>query len=196
MNLGNIRPFHDISQTFCIGVESVMGLLEVEKTSSKNEPTCRVCGRPMVLLDEDAQRWYCDEDDQLWLGTEQKWVGRVTEIEKRIPEQAQGVKYCKKCGNTLDVADTFCDKCGAEQKRTLTLPQIRNQVRSQPQLKRTANPAKPTDLWYALPIFLGILGGIIGYVAVKDEDEELAIRLLIVGVVLFIVCALFLLLLL
>jgi len=39
------------------------------------------------------------------------------------------------------------------------------------------NPSKlrttkggPTKLWYLVPLFFGIFGGIIGYVAVKDED--------------------------
>lgn len=66
----------------------------------------------MSLLDEEEQRYYCHKDDQLWLGRKKKWVGEIEPESK----QTQTVKYCKKCGNKLEVEDEFCDKCGAEQK--------------------------------------------------------------------------------
>ena len=37
--------------------------------------------------------------------------------------------------------------------------------------------------WYLVPFFLGIIGGIIGYVAVKDRNRSMANKLLIFGVV-------------
>jgi hypothetical protein len=42
---------------------------------------------------------------------------------------------------------------------------------------------KPTVLWYFVPFFFGIIGGIIAYVATKDEDKEMADSLLIFGIV-------------
>jgi hypothetical protein len=51
-----------------------MEQLDLEKANSENLPTCRVCGQPMRLLNKEIQRWYCYEDDQLWLGKEEKWV--------------------------------------------------------------------------------------------------------------------------
>ena len=42
---------------------------------------------------------------------------------------------------------------------------------------------KPTRAWYLVPLLFGILGGIIGYFAVKNEDQRLANNLLIVGIV-------------
>lgn len=71
----------------------------------------------MSLLDEDEQRWYCLKDDQVWLGKAQKWVGRAPQTEQQPTQQTQAVKYCKKCGNKLELEDEFCDKCGAEQKK-------------------------------------------------------------------------------
>lgn len=41
---------------------------------------------------------------------------------------------------------------------------------------------KPTRLWYLVPLLLGIIGGIIGYFAVKDEDRKMARELLLVGI--------------
>jgi len=47
-------------------------------------PTCRICGKPMILLDEEALRYYCSKDNQVWLGRERKWVGQgPDEIEKK-----------------------------------------------------------------------------------------------------------------
>jgi hypothetical protein len=40
----------------------------------------------------------------------------------------------------------------------------------------------PSFLWYLVPFFFGILGGIVGYVAVKDEDENMVLGLLLFGV--------------
>lgn len=34
--------------------------------------------------------------------------------------------------------------------------------------------AKPSGLWYLVPLFFGVVGGIVAYVGVKDEDEEMA----------------------
>ncbi len=41
---------------------------------------------------------------------------------------------------------------------------------------------KRSAAWYLLPIFVGIIGGIIGYFAVRYDDPSLAKRLLYVGI--------------
>jgi len=41
---------------------------------------------------------------------------------------------------------------------------------------------KRSAAWYLLPILLGIIGGIIGYFAVRHDDPTLAKRLLYVGI--------------
>jgi len=45
----------------------------------------------------------------------------------------------------------------------------------------------PSILWYLVPLFLSIIGGLIGYVAVKDQDEDMAKGLLILGIFTFVV---------
>ena len=40
---------------------------------SKLEPTCRVCNTPLFLLDEEAQRWYCYRDDEVYYAKDQRW---------------------------------------------------------------------------------------------------------------------------
>jgi len=47
--------------------------------------------------------------------------------------------------------------------------------------------AEPTKLWYLVPFFFSIIGGLIGYVAVRGEDEGMAEGLLAFGVLMFFV---------
>jgi hypothetical protein len=42
---------------------------------------------------------------------------------------------------------------------------------------------KPTVLWYLVPFFFGLPGGLVGYVGTKDRDENMAQSLLIFGII-------------
>jgi len=62
---------------------------------SRKAPLCRRCGRPMRLLDEGAGRWYCYDDDEVYLAKENRWmndqphtsvVQSVPVPQKRSPE--------------------------------------------------------------------------------------------------------------
>jgi len=44
-------------------------------------------------------------------------------------------------------------------------------------------PERPTALWYLVPFFFGIIGGIVAYVGTKNDDKEMADGLLIFGIV-------------
>jgi hypothetical protein len=46
---------------------------------------------------------------------------------------------------------------------------------------------RPTRAWYLIPFFLIILGGIIGYFAVKGDDKKMANNLLLVGILMTII---------
>ena len=45
--------------------------------------------------------------------------------------------------------------------------------------------AKSTRLWYLVPILFGIIGGLIGYVALKNDEPKKAKTLLYIGIGLF-----------
>lgn len=40
----------------------------------------------------------------------------------------------------------------------------------------------PTVLWYLVPFFFGLLGGLVGYIGTRDRDEDMAQSLLIFGI--------------
>ena len=42
---------------------------------------------------------------------------------------------------------------------------------------------RPSKMWYIAAILFGILGGIVGYFKVKDNDAKLAKNLLIIGLI-------------
>jgi H+/Cl- antiporter ClcA len=42
---------------------------------------------------------------------------------------------------------------------------------------------RPSRLWYLLPLFLGLLGGVIGYFLLKDRNRKFAERILLAGVI-------------
>ena len=50
---------------------------------------------------------------------------------------------------------------------------------------------KPSNWWYLLPILLGILGGIIGYIVIKVKDEKMAKNILYVGLGTFVLGIIF-----
>lgn len=49
-----------------------------ELGETKDTPACMICSRPMKLMDEKAQRWYCYKDDQTFLAKEDSWRPEIT----------------------------------------------------------------------------------------------------------------------
>lgn len=67
--------------------------------------------------------------------------------------------YCKNCGGKIDDNTEICQKC------------------------RTRSPSQkiPSKWWYALVLF-GIVGGIIGYIFLKNKDKSMAKNVLVIGI--------------
>ena len=95
---------------------------------------------------------------------------------KNIPENKPKSKdtFCVKCGSNLELSNDFCIKCGTK-KYSEQSTSTQN-----PSLTKT-NQRSP--FWYLLPIFFGIIGGIIAYFILKNTDHKKAKRSLIIGII-------------
>lgn len=91
--------------------------------------------------------------------------------------------YCPMCGKAVEASYRFCPMCGAAQPSTpATLPLTAPQS-GQTQL--SVSTQKHTGLWYLVPLIFNIIGGIVGYLAIKRDNKPMANRLLIIGIVMF-----------
>ncbi len=80
-------------------------------------------------------------------------------------EEQKQYKFCTNCGANINIGVGACPMCGAEQSVT---------------------PKKISNLWYLLPIFFSLLGGIIAWVANRDKNPKKARSFLIWGIAIFI----------
>lgn len=88
---------------------------------------------------------------------------------------------CMNCGNQLNPDVKFCINCGNPKFSA-------NSIQSTPHVSNVAHyqlPSKPAGkIWYLLPIFLGLVGGIIGWAVIKKRNSKRAKNILILGIIL------------
>jgi hypothetical protein len=94
-------------------------------------------------------------------------------------------KVCHVCGTTEDLV--ACPACHwwfcKEHDLHECTPEPQNPVHTD--YTGSSGGARPSDLWYFVPFFFGIIGGLVAYVGVKDEDADMAKSLLLSGIVWF-----------
>lgn len=107
--------------------------------------------------------------------------------------------YCPKCGKTKPTDSAFCRSCG----NRLTGTKAPAASATRPARPAATAPAmqpvavtqqqpKPTSwAWWLLPIILVWVGGIIGFVVVRENDKKKANGLLILGIIMTFVWPLF-----
>ncbi|MGB0724278.1 MAG: hypothetical protein ACPGN7_02640 [Nitrosopumilus sp.] len=53
-------------------------------------------------------------------------------------------------------------------------------------------PERPrSNAWYLLPIFIGMIGGIIGYLAIRKDDPQKAKNCIYIGIVMMVIGIIF-----
>lgn len=82
--------------------------------------------------------------------------------------------FCSRCGNEEKSGKNFCSKCGSVLAGSA-------QEASRPYQTRKSR------WWYLLPIFLNVIGGIIAYLVLKDDDRALAKNCLYLGIILTVI---------
>lgn len=165
------------------------------------------CGNCGFYLKPECPRGY-ERDTDLWrMQVACEVFKPMTDEEKRRRNARFGQevsnRICPRCKRVLEEEWKACPYCGRRliSADELLLP------KACPQCKRVlkaewkacpycatnvVQPArsieyegldKPSSAWYLLPFFFGIIGGLIGYVGVKDEDSDMASNLLVFGII-------------
>ena len=80
---------------------------------------------------------------------------------------------CPTCSKEIVEDSKFCVFCGNP-----VFPKQKETTRTSP-FKEGVSSA-----WYLLPIFLGLIGGIIAWAVIRDRDSKKARKMLIVAVIL------------
>jgi signal peptidase I len=107
-----------------------------------------------------------------------------SKIEEKIT--ANETRFCSKCGNQIQSDHNFCTKCGMETK--LLESTIEPTSKEDSDKKQEIKPRiKRSPMWYLLPIYFSIIGGLISYFVIKKYDSKKARNCLIIGVSLFVI---------
>ena len=86
--------------------------------------------------------------------------------EERKPHEkiSEDSKFCVDCGAQIHARAEICPSCGIRQPALI------------------APAEEVSNWWYALPLCIGIIGGILGWLGVRNRDSEKARNMLIIGV--------------
>jgi hypothetical protein len=83
-------------------------------------------------------------------------------------------RYCPACGTRTVAGSSFCVSCG----KALTGSQI---ISPGIQASFQAPPRHVSGAWWLLPVFLGLLGGFIAWLAVRKDRPGMALGMLLLG---------------
>ena len=81
--------------------------------------------------------------------------------------------YCSSCGKEVSDSVNFCPDCGGN-------------LNPNASLHDGGHIHRPRSAWwYLVPILFSIIGGIIAYFVMKDDDPPKAKNCLIIGIIVF-----------
>ena len=87
------------------------------------------------------------------------------------------MNFCPTCGKELPDGSTYCANCGHGINQNKESGQTPNRVTGKTPRKRSA-------WWYIVPVLFSLIGGIISFFILRNDDPKLAKNCLIIGAVL------------
>ena len=104
-----------------------------------------------------------------------------------VKPEISDVVYCSSCGTANTAGSKFCNSCGA----SLIPGQLAAAPATPPPPAVAASPVaatapkaagKTSGAWWFLPLFFGLIGGLVAWALVKETDNSKAKRLLFFGI--------------
>ena len=109
--------------------------------------------------------------------SEESYIRAIKTIEEKMNGKdvasmdiAKSYIICSACKKVISRSLKVCPYCGWNMRETIS------------HSSRVHHVEKPTSFWYFAPLLFGLIGGLLGYVGVKDEDRNMADNLLGVGI--------------
>ena len=151
---------------FCLRCGSILSTSLSSSPSMDKASFCPECG---TLAQTGAD--FCGEcGESLTLG-----YADSTATSARLNTTANRI-YCPRCGRENLQGVEFCTGCGGGLNVLPSATGLGSQ-------KQNRTSGKPSAAWWLVPIFFAWIGGLIAFLAVKDDDRTRAKHLLVLGLV-------------
>jgi len=122
---------------------------------------------------------YSEKSDDMLYSENEDIVG-TNETASNISTESENNVFCTNCGNKILESAQFCTNCGKSPNATSHTNDSNYQQYSQP-------TQSAGGIWYLLPIFFGLIGGIIAWLIVRKNDSKKAKNCLIIGVIMMVI---------
>ena len=122
---------------------------------------------------------YSEKSDDMLYSENEDIVG-TNETASNISTESENNVFCTNCGNKILESAQFCTNCGKSPNATSHTNDSNYQQYSQP-------TQSAGGIWYLLPIFFGLFGGIIAWAVIRNRNSNRAKNCLILGIVITVV---------
>lgn len=122
---------------------------------------------------------YSEKSDDM-LYSENENIVKSNETVTDISTESENKTFCTNCGNEMLESSQFCTNCGTSTNPTSFTNDSNYQQYSQP-------TQSAGGIWYLLPIFFGLFGGIIAWAVIRNRNSERARNCLILGIIITVV---------
>jgi len=164
----------EIKSLTCKGMSREDAILEVSKTMNITQADMENVLRQVKVVEKKTQ------------AREESEVETVRQQSQEAEETVKKLTLLFHKGEISESAykaaiKSLEDKLPKQRDRSATVRATSLAERPYDSSRIEAFSSKPSLIWYLLPLFFGLLGGIIGYIAVKDEDQNMADNILLIS---------------
>jgi hypothetical protein len=119
---------------------------------------------------------YSEKSDDM-LYSENKNISGNNETASNIPIKQENKIFCIMCGQQMLESTQFCTNCGQSPNAISQTTVSHNQQYSSQSTQSAGR------IWYLLPLFFGLFGGIIAWAIIRKRNSKRARNILILGII-------------